>query len=115
VDTLILGCTHYPLLTGLIGLVMGEGVTLVSSAEETAKDVYRVLAGMGEFRDPALPPPAHRFLTTGDPESLRRLGRRFLGPEINSVSVLSDRTSPPDPAVPPARLPVPPQSPAAGR
>jgi glutamate racemase len=43
VDTLVLGCTHYPLLTGMISLVVGDGVTLVSSAEETAKDVYRVL------------------------------------------------------------------------
>ena len=41
IDTLILGCTHYPLLTGVISYVMGDGVTLVSSAEETAKDVYR--------------------------------------------------------------------------
>ena len=39
VDTLVLGCTHYPLLTGVISYVMGEGVTLVSSAEETAKDI----------------------------------------------------------------------------
>src|SRR5690606_17223349 len=44
VDTLVLGCTHYPLLAGMIDLVMGGGVTLVSSADETAKDVYRVLA-----------------------------------------------------------------------
>jgi glutamate racemase len=41
VDTLILGCTHYPLLTGIISYVMGDQVTLVSSAEECAKDVYR--------------------------------------------------------------------------
>ena len=39
----MLGCTHYPMLAGLIGLVMGDGVTLVSSADETAKEVYRVL------------------------------------------------------------------------
>ncbi len=44
VDTVVLGCTHYPLLTGVISYVMGDDVTLVSSAEETAKDVYRVLA-----------------------------------------------------------------------
>ena len=44
VDTLILGCTHYPLLTGVISTVLGPGVTLVSSAEETAQDVYRVLS-----------------------------------------------------------------------
>jgi glutamate racemase len=85
VDTLILGCTHYPLLTGVIGLVMGEGVTLVSSAEETAKDTYRVLAQHGRFRDPALPPPTHRFLSTGDPQSFARIGHRFLGPELAAV------------------------------
>lgn len=113
VDTLILGCTHYPLLTGLIGLVMGEGVTLVSSAEETAKDAYRVLAGAGESRDPALPPPIHRFLTTGDPTAFTRIGRRFLGPEISSVSVLPPW---PDQAPPaPDPLDVAPPPPAAGR
>ncbi|WP_026311480.1 glutamate racemase [Parafrankia elaeagni] len=87
VDTVILGCTHYPLLTGVIGLVMGEGVTLVSSAEETAKDTYRVLARDGLFRDPALPLPVHRFLTTGDPGAFARVGRRFLGPEITAVGL----------------------------
>ncbi|WP_018504234.1 glutamate racemase [Parafrankia discariae] len=87
VDTVILGCTHYPLLTGVIGLVMGEGVTLVSSAEETAKDTYRVLARDGLFRDPDLPPPAHSFRTTGDPAAFARVGRRFLGPEITAVNI----------------------------
>jgi glutamate racemase len=82
VDTLVLGCTHYPLLTGVISYVMGEGVTLVSSAEETAKDVYRTLVARGLERDPALPPPTHRFLATGDPEPFARLARRFLGPEV---------------------------------
>ena len=67
VDTLILGCTHYPLLTGAISYVMGDRVTLVSSADETAKDVYRMLVAHDLVRDPALPPPRHRFLTTGDP------------------------------------------------
>ena len=86
VDTLVLGCTHYPLLTGMISLVVGEGVTLVSSAEETAKDVYRVLAREDLGRDPEAPPPVHRFLATGDPEPFARLGRRFLGPEIGNVS-----------------------------
>ncbi|MCA1823695.1 MAG: glutamate racemase [Mycobacteriales bacterium] len=85
VDTLVLGCTHYPLLTGVLSWVMGDGVTLVSSAEETAKDVYRELARDGLFRDPALPEPTHRFLATGDPEPFGRLGRRFLGPEITAV------------------------------
>ena len=85
VDTLVLGCTHYPLLTGVLSWVMGDGVTLVSSAEETAKDVYRELARDGLFRDPDSPAPAHRFLATGDPEVFGTLGRRFLGPEITSV------------------------------
>ncbi|MDQ1306735.1 MAG: glutamate racemase [Actinomycetota bacterium] len=85
VDTLVLGCTHYPLLTGVISYVVGDGVTLVSSAEETAKDVYRVLASPGLVRPPGLPP-QHRFLATGDPAPFRVLGRRFLGPEVTEVS-----------------------------
>ena len=85
VDTVVLGCTHYPLLTGVISLVMGDDVTLVSSAEETAKDVYRVLTRADLLRDPEAPPPVHRFLATGNPEPFARLGRRFLGPEIGSV------------------------------
>ena len=85
VDTLVLGCTHYPLLTGVISYVMGEGVTLVSSAEETAKDVYRVLTRAELLRDEDAAPPRHAFLATGDPEPFSRLGRRFLGPEIGSV------------------------------
>ena len=67
VDTLILGCTHYPLLTGVVSYVMGDGVTLVSSADETAKDVYRTLVAEGLERPGGLPEPEHRFLTTGDP------------------------------------------------
>jgi glutamate racemase len=89
VDTLVLGCTHYPLLTGMISLVVGDGVTLVSSAEETAKDVYRVLVREDLDRDPEAPPPVHRFLATGDPEPFARLGRRFLGPEIGLVASAS--------------------------
>lgn len=82
VDTLVLGCTHYPLLAGLIGLVMGEDVTLVSSADETARDVYRVLTQAGLLRPEDEPPPVHRFLTTGDADGFRRLARRFLGSDL---------------------------------
>lgn len=85
VDTLVLGCTHYPLLTGVIAYVMGEGVTLVSSAEETAQDVYRVLATEGLMRADTLPPPSHRFLATGDARPFVELGRRFLGPEVAEI------------------------------
>jgi glutamate racemase len=84
VDTVVLGCTHYPLLTGVLSLVLGDDVTLVSSAEETAKDVYRVLTNSGMLREDAAPP-QHAFLATGDPEPFARLGRRFLGPEVGSV------------------------------
>ncbi|HEY3007786.1 MAG TPA: glutamate racemase [Micromonosporaceae bacterium] len=82
VDTLVFGCTHYPLLAGLIGLVMGDDVTLVSSADETAKDVYRVLTETELLRPDDAAPPVHRLLTTGDPEPFRRLARRFLGGNI---------------------------------
>jgi glutamate racemase len=89
VDTVVLGCTHYPLLAGVLQIVLGPEVTLVSSAEETAKDLVRVLMARDLARDPAGPPPgAHQFLATGDPEPFRRLGRRFLGPEIGAVSAI---------------------------
>jgi len=85
IDTLILGCTHYPLLTGVISYVLGDDVTLVSSAEETAKDVYRVLVARGLDRGTdALG--EHRFLTTGQPGEFEVIGRRFLGPELEQVS-----------------------------
>lgn len=84
VDTLILGCTHYPLLSGLLSLVMGPEVVLVSSAEETAKDVYARLRQEGLLRDGG-DPPVHRFLCSGDPRSFRALGARFMGPEVGEV------------------------------
>jgi len=85
VDTLILGCTHYPLLTGVISYVMGDQVTLVSSAEECAKDVYRTLVQHGLERPDNAAAPVHRFLTTGQPEEFGTIGRRFLGPELETV------------------------------
>lgn len=85
VDTLVLGCTHYPLLTGVISYVMGEGVTLVSSAEETAKDLYRTLVENNLLRDARGDAPAHKFLATGDAKAFESLARRFLGPEVTGV------------------------------
>ncbi|TYC99614.1 glutamate racemase [Arthrobacter echini] len=84
VDTLVLGCTHYPLLTGVISYVMGDAVTLVSSAEETAKDVYRALISHGLERT-GTGPGTHRFAATGDAANFEVLARRFLGPEVLSV------------------------------
>lgn len=85
VDTLVLGCTHYPLLTGVISYVMGNSVSLVSSAEETAKDLYRVLVEGSLLRDANSSAPTHRFLATGDAQAFEGLARRFLGPEVGSV------------------------------
>ncbi len=81
-------CSGYLVEHDGFRLVVGEGVTLVSSAEETAKDVYRVLQRSGLDRDPNGPPPVHRFSATGDPAPFTRLGRRFLGPEIGTVTTL---------------------------
>ena len=85
IDTLVLGCTHYPLLTGVISYVMGDSVTLVSSAEETAKDLYRILVENNLLRSQQSTPPTHRFLATGDAKSFESLARRFLGPEVTHV------------------------------
>jgi glutamate racemase len=86
VDTLVLGCTHYPMLTGLLSIVMGDSVTLVSSADETAKDVYRVLTAHNLLRPDDAPAPRHVFRATGDARAFARLSHRFLGPEIDSVA-----------------------------
>jgi len=85
VDTLVLGCTHYPLLTGVISYVMGNDVSLVSSAEETAKDLYRVLVENSLLRTDKSAPAEHTFLATGDAKAFEVLARRFLGPEVGSV------------------------------
>lgn len=87
VDTLVLGCTHYPLLTGALSLVMGDGVSLVSSAEETAKDLYRVLVDNDLLRTDA-EPPTLSFRATGDAASFEKLAKRFLGPEVSKVEKL---------------------------
>jgi glutamate racemase len=87
VDTLVLGCTHYPLLTGALSLVMGDGVSLVSSAEETAKDLYKVLVDNDLLRTDAAPPTLS-FRATGDAASFEKLAKRFLGPEVSKVEKL---------------------------
>ena len=87
VDTLILGCTHYPLLTGVISYVMGDDVTLVSSAEDCAKDVYKMLVRTDLMRPAG--EPTYTFATTGSPDEFETIGRRFLGPEMVSASQLA--------------------------
>ena len=88
VDTLVLGCTHYPLLAGAIQYVMGENVTLVSSAEETAFDVYRTLVKHGIERT-APGRATYTFEATGDSkDEFLRLASRFLGPEVTTVDLV---------------------------
>ena len=81
IDTLILGCTHYPLLRGTIRHVMGSDVLLISSADETASDVYDILSSKGLLAD-GLEHPVHRFESSGDPAMFSQLGQRFLGPDF---------------------------------
>jgi len=89
VDTVILGCTHYPLLTGPISYVLGENVTLVSSADETAKDLYRILMAHNSLAPVGSPPPTYEFLVTGDASRFAEFGKRFLGPELGSAHTVT--------------------------
>lgn len=88
VDTLVLGCTHYPLLKPLISSTMGERVRLIDSAEETAAETGRVLAELGLAADPASKP-THRFVASDAPEHFLRQGQRFLGETIERVEKLT--------------------------
>lgn len=85
VDTLVLGCTHYPLLSPLIAEVMGGGVTLVDSAAETALSLRDVLADRGLERSGGAAGLAHRFIATDAPDAFRRVGQRFIGPALDDV------------------------------
>lgn len=84
IDTLVLGCTHYPLLSGVIQLAVGDNVTLVSSAEETVKDVLKVLTQMDMLNDGSTRP-TRIFETTGDTAQFDHLAPRFLGLGFDDV------------------------------
>jgi glutamate racemase len=89
VDTVILGCTHYPLIRPIFQRVFGRDVTLVFSAEETAREVAETLARKG-IENEAGREGVYRFLTTGEPSAFRELGERFLQlplGEIEQVAV----------------------------
>ncbi|WP_104084175.1 glutamate racemase [Cryobacterium sp. Y11] len=88
IDTLVLGCTHYPFLRGAISYVCGEGVTLVSSDTETANDVYRVLVSQGLERNRSTPP-SYRYEATGDSaEDFLALAHRLIGPAVSRVDLI---------------------------
>ena len=85
IDTLVLGCTHYPMISAAIQLVVGPDVQLVSSADATAFEVYRTLVTNNALRT-GKATPTHSFETTGDDrESFRNLAHRFLGLEVERV------------------------------
>lgn len=87
VDTLLLGCTHYPFLARSIGEVMGRQVVLVSSAEETAFEVRAILAdtGLGRRSGVGGAKGRHRFISSGDVSWFEEMGGRLLGPEVAQV------------------------------
>jgi glutamate racemase len=88
IDTLVLGCTHYPMLTGLLSVVLGDQITLVSSADETARDVYRTLFELDLLRSDEAERPVHRLEATGPIEPFAKLARRFLGVYADELSSL---------------------------
>jgi glutamate racemase len=97
VDTVILGCTHYPLVRPVLQRALGRGVSIVSSGEAIAADVELRLGGAGLAQDEERRG-SYRFLATGEPEEFRRLGTRFLqlpvaGVEQVPVGALSRRAA----------------------
>ena len=88
VGSLVLGCTHYPLLAPLLGRVMGPAVALIDSAEETARATADVLERSG-LRAPDLHSATHRYAVTDDPQRFEAVGRRFLGETLTGVEVVA--------------------------
>jgi glutamate racemase len=88
VDTLVLGCTHYPLLKPLLGRVMGDSVRLIDSAEETAKAVAQTL-GQHALDAPAGERVYHRYIVSDDEPRFRQVGSRFIGEKLTAAEVVA--------------------------
>jgi glutamate racemase len=86
IDTLVLGCTHYPLLKPVIAEILGDGVRLIDSAAETASETRRVLA-REEIAAPPGATPVRRFVASDDSSQFLRLGQRFLGHPLDAVEL----------------------------
>ena len=86
IDTLVLGCTHYPILRGTIESVVGDGVQIVDSAETTARHVKQILDSAGEDTGA---PPSYHFLVTDAEERFRRIAGEFLEQEIESLELVT--------------------------
>lgn len=84
IDSLVLGCTHYPLIQDTIGKVMGKGVSLVSSAQEAARAVKAVIDRDGIGRDESIKP-VYRYYTSDSVDKFEALGSAFLGRQISSA------------------------------
>ena len=93
IDTLVLGCTHYPLLKPLLAEVLGPDVVLIDSAHETAAETARVLQARGLLADETATKRSkchmHRFIASDAPDHFLRLGQRFLGSAIKCVETLT--------------------------
>ena len=86
VDTLVLGCTHYPVLEPLIQQAVGENVSIISSSDETAKEVVETLTSRGHLCDGSIPP-HNSFNTTGrDLDEFRQIGGHIFGEPIEDLS-----------------------------
>jgi glutamate racemase len=88
VDALVLGCTHYPLLKPLLAEVMGPGVRLIDSAEETARSVAEALASR-QLDSPSGRPVYHRFVVSDDEPRFRQVGSRFIGERLQAAEVVA--------------------------
>ena len=98
-DSLLLGCTHYPFLARTISEVMGHDVTLVSSADETAFATLDVLGDLSLLRS-GTRSGKHRFLSSGDVEWFRQLGEQLLGPELDHTETWQAAPARSTPSVP---------------
>jgi glutamate racemase len=86
VDTVVLGCTHYPLLKAVLAQVLGDNVRLIDSAAETAAEARRLLAARG-LEAPPTADPLRRFVASDDSSQFLRLGQRFLGHALDTVEL----------------------------
>ncbi|MFL5846768.1 MAG: glutamate racemase [Solirubrobacteraceae bacterium] len=91
VDTVILGCTHYPLVRPMLQRFLGRGVTIVTSGAALARQAEHALSSRG-LQNPREDEGAYDFLCTGDPETFRRLGTRFLQMPMGEVTQVTLRT-----------------------
>lgn len=91
IDVLILGCTHYPLIEGLIKKIVGEDIQIINSARVTAQEVKRILTAKVQLRHSDRPP-GHRFLATGGERLFFEIGGWFLGREIEETETIDLRS-----------------------